>query len=478
VVEPPPGPVTLRIGLGTPAIPSPGTGIANPVGAISAEPWVTVLPDGKPNEKVATGWSWDESRTTLRLTLRNDVYFHDGTLLTPDIAVLAFRKSMAAVGAPTSFSSVQSVAASGNGVDVKLSEPNSFFLPDLAQTAVRLPDKPQIATGPFKITQSDPQRVSLQAFDRYYRGQPSIAAVEITNYPTQRNAWAALMRGEADMLYEVGRDAEEFVQAVSTVKTYSFPRPYYNVLVFNQRHPVLKRIEVRRALNEAVDRTALIRDAMNGRGRPADGPLLPEHWASSAASRSFVFNPTAVRSRFEEAGLRVRPSSDGRMPSRFSFTCLLYGDDPRFERLAVLIQKQLADVGVEMRLVPLPLQELGQRVAKGDFDAFLMEMAGRSLGWVYDFWHSPRDKTLFDSGYRSADAVLDRIKGAATDDEVRQGIAELLRILHEDPPAAFLAWQMTSRAVSTKFDVAFEADRDIFGNVWKWRPAAARQAAR
>jgi peptide/nickel transport system substrate-binding protein len=438
---------------------------------------LTSLPDGKPSEKVATVWRWDESRTTLHLTLRKDVFFHDGTRLTPELAVQAFKNSMAAPTAPTSFSSVRSVTTSGDGIDVTLSEPNSFFVPDLAQTAVRLPNQSHVATGPFKVIRSDERQVALQAFDRYYRGQPTIAAVEITNYPTQRYAWAALMRGDADMLYEVGRDAEDFVQAASRVKTYSFPRPYYNVLVFNQRHPVLKRTEVRRALNEALDRTTLIRDAMNGRGRPAAGPLLPEHWASSTATPPFEFNPTAARSRLEEARLRIQPSTGGRMPSRFSFTCLLYGDDPRFERLAVLVQKQLADVGVEMRLVPMPLRQLGERVEKGDFDAFLMEMNGRALGWVYDFWHS-HEKGRFDSGYRSADAVLDRIKAAGTDDEVRQGIAELFKILHDDPPAAFLAWQMTSRAVSTNFDVAFEADRDIFGNVWKWRPAGPQQTAR
>ena len=130
-----------------------------------------------------------------------------------------------------------------------------------------------------------------------------------------------------------------------------------------------------------------------------------------------------------------------------------------------------------MRLVSLPLKEFGERLGKGDFDAFLMEFAGRSLRWVYQFWHS-QDQGQFDSGYRSADAVLDGIKAAATDDEVRQGVAELLTILHEDPPGAFLAWHMTSRAVSTKFDVAFEADREIIGNVWKWRPAGKLQAAR
>jgi hypothetical protein len=108
-----------------------------------------------------------------------------------------------------------------------------------------------------------------------------------------------------------------------------------------------------------------------------------------------------------------------------------------------------------------------------------MEFGGRSLRWVYEFWHSHGPgQGQFDGGYRSADAVLDRIKAAPTDEEIRQGVTELIKIIREDPPAAFLAWQMTSRAVSTKFDVAFEADREIFGNLWKWRHVAPQQAAR
>ena len=66
------------------------------------------------------------------------------------------------------------------------------------------------------------------------------AGIDVNVYPTQRNAWTALMRGDIDMLYEVSRDALDFVQAETTVKTYSFPRPYYIPLVFNVRHPVLQ----------------------------------------------------------------------------------------------------------------------------------------------------------------------------------------------------------------------------------------------
>jgi peptide/nickel transport system substrate-binding protein len=472
----------MRVGLGTPTKANPGSGIDYVVSGFSTETWLTSQVNGRQTDRIASAWSWDEPGTTLRLTLRQDVFFHDGTRLTPELGVQALQASMKERTAPSSFSSIRSIQASGeHTIDITLSEPNSFFLPDLSVVSLKKPgvkaEAPLIGTGPFRIVRTDAQQATLQAFDRYYRGQPAIATMEVINYPTQRNAWAALMRGEIDMLYEVGRDAAGFVAAESAVRTYSSPRPYYNALVFNVRHPILKQAEVRRALNQALDRPTLISDGLNGKGRPANGPLFPEHWAYSAQDRSFSFDPASARLRLEEIGLRTKPGVDGRMPSRFSFTCIVYGNDPRFERLAVLIQKQLAEVGVDMRLQPLPLDELGKRVGLGEFDAILMEFNGRSLGWVHKFWRS-RDPGLLSTGYRSADAVLDRIKAARSDEEIRHGVAELGRILNDDPPAAFLAWQETSRAVSTKFDVGPENARDIISNVWKWRPAGTLQAAR
>jgi hypothetical protein len=96
---------------------------------------------------------------------------------------------------------------------------------------------------------------------------------------------------------------------------------------------------------------------------------------------------------------------------------------------------------------------------------------------VDKFWRS-HDRGFLNNGYHSADVVLDGIKAARSDDEIRHGVAELGRILNDDPPAAFLAWQETSRAVSTKFDVGSEKTGDILSNTWKWRSAGAQRAAR
>jgi peptide/nickel transport system substrate-binding protein len=286
-----------------------------------------------------------------------------------------------------------------------------------------------------------------------------------------------MMRGDIDMLHEVSREAVDFVEAESTVKAYSFPRPYYIPLVFNERHPILKNAAVRRAINEAIDRATLIRDGMSGRGSPADGPLPPMHWAYSPPAHPFTFDPAIARKDLDEAGLKPKPRPDGTIPPRFSFTCLVFSDDTRFYRTAILVQKQLADVGIDMKLEPVAQKALGLRAGKGDFDAFVFEMAGRSLSWAYEFWRS-KEGGLINTGYTSADGILDRIRAARSDDETRAAFAELQRVMHDDPPAVFLTWQSTSRAVSTKFDVAAEKDRDIISNIWQWRPAGATKQAK
>jgi ABC-type transport system substrate-binding protein len=472
-------PVVLRIGIGIPLLLNPASGPRSVMSALRTDTWLTAKPDGRQGERIVTSWKWDDTGTVLHLKLRNDVYFQDGTKLTPELAADALRNSVANPGSEgaLSFSSIISVTPGhDDSIELKLSEPNAFVIPDLALVSVRHPHKKDIGTGPFSIVSQDENGAVLSAFPKYYRGRPTIDQIEIATYPTQRKAWAALMRGDVDMLHEVSREAAEFVEAESTVRSYSFRRPYYLSLVFNVRHNQLKNVEVRKAINEALDRTVLIRDGLNGRGTPADGPIWPEHWAYSAPAGAFSFSPESARARLEAAGFTTRVQGNGRMPSRFSFNCLVL-EDARFERLALLVQKELADVGIDVHLEPLKQPQMEERLRTGNFDAFIFEMFGRSLSWVYEFWHT-HDRALFSNGYRAADDILDRVRTARSEEQVVRGMADLARVFHEDPPAAFIAWQATARAVSTRFDVKPEPERDILSNVWQWHFAEPGLQAR
>jgi ABC-type transport system substrate-binding protein len=464
--------MAMRIGIASPPMGIAETGATAIINLLKADPFLTNGPDGRPGERIATAWRWDASGTTLRVKLRPDVYFHDGTRLTPELAAQLLRRATDPVRGQFSFQSVSTIEPEGDDtVVLQLKERNGFVVTDLTAILVVKPDNKNIGTGPFQLVSSEKEEARLTAFPRYYRGHPALGGIDVKNYPTQRNAWAALMRGDIDMLYEVSRDAAEFVEAESTVRAYSFPRPYYIPLAFNVRHPVLRNAQVRQAINEAVDRATLVRDGLRGRGTPSDGPVSPQNWAYSAPVSPFTYDPPAARHRLDLAGFPARANDQRSVPVRFSFKCLVFADDSRFDRLALLVQKQLADVGIDMQLVPLSLKDFGERVKDGNFDAFLFEMSGRSLSRVYEFWRS-HEGIVTNTGYTAADAVLDRIRAAQTEDEVRAGVAALRQVMHDDPPAAFLVWQETSRAVLTKFDVSAEDKRDILTNLWLWRPAS------
>ncbi len=70
------------------------------------------------------------------------------------------------------------------------------------------------------------------------------------------------------------------------------------------------------------------------------------------------------------------------------------------------------------------------------------------------------------------DAALDQVRHAPSEAVYRQGVSELQRALVNDPPAIFLAWSETFRAVSRRFDVPSDPDQDILQSVRLWKPLA------
>jgi len=192
------------------------------------------------------------------------------------------------------------------------------------------------------------------------------------------------------------------------------------------------------------------------------------------------FNPTAAEMRLDAAGFPMRPATPGHMASRFVLSCAFWDRGPQFERIVLLLQRQLAAVGVDLRLVSLDQMQLRKRVSAGTYDAFVMQLSsGRTFDFPYTFWHSPTPggAALLNSGYTGADETLDRLRVARAESEIRAGLADLRQRFYDDVPAAFLAWPETTRAIRANFDVGGRAGQDVFANLWRWHPAAPSQAA-
>jgi peptide/nickel transport system substrate-binding protein len=473
----PPGFDKLTLGIAQPAGErSPGTGISEALSLIQNEGLVSIGTDGRAIPRIAESWTTSEDGLTWRFVLRPNVRFHDGNAATPHAVAARLESRLARPDASTSrpgFLDLVSITAAPRSVLFRLSRPSSLLLTELRD--ISLP------TGPFYVARSDEQGTVLRAFDAYYQGRAGFAEVELRRYPTMRTAWAGMMRGEIDALYEVAPDAFGFIEQESKLRIYSSLRTYSYVVVFNVRHPVLRDVEVRRALNQAVDRDEIVRGVLRGRGFRADSPIWPGHYGYDSSVPPTAYAPAVASARLDGAGYRLAdamPASEpGAAPARLRFTCLIPAGYPLFERLALMVQRQLFDVGVDMDIRPLPLDELNGRLADGRFDAFLLPLRGGvSLNWVYQFWHSAA-RRHFDSGYAAADSTLDRIRYATNDGELRHAMSEFQHALVDDPPGIFLCWDQTLRAVGRRIAIPADAERDVFfGSLWRWRPAESGAA--
>lgn len=452
-----PSAAVLRVGWSQGTATNPFLGLRQVSLLLTVEGLARAGEDGRMLPSMAEGWSVRPDGRSLSVKLRPKMKFHDGSPVDADVLARMLPEAMRAYMGSV-FSDVDQVRPIGRDVVEISLHASSPFLTEALESSIQKPGG--IGTGPYVAA---PKGTNVMQANRdYYLSSPSVQRVQVEAFPTIRTAWAEMLRGGLDMLYEVGPDALPSMQNSSAISVFTFTRRYQYVVVLNPEAPALRSPEVRRALNMSVDRAEIVRTALNGYGVVSSGPVWPRYWALSADLPRFEFEPARAA---KALGHKLR------------FSCLLTPGAP-FERIALELKRQLAAVGVEMNPEEVPINELTQRAEKRQYDAILTEvLSGPTLLRPYLIWHSKTPLNWGQFGNSNVDAALDRVRHADGDDNLRGAISGLQQTFMDDPPAIFLAWSVRARAVSNRFVVHVEEGRDILGTMRLWKPPTGDQQA-
>jgi peptide/nickel transport system substrate-binding protein len=468
-------PVTLTVGFPYPAEEDPSRGVRQAARLASLEGLTTQSINGRVVPRLAEGWSESADGLTWTIRLRPAAVFHDGSVVdAPAVkgSLEAYLKSAAGRSSPGLQDIVAIEASKPFVLTLRLKQRSSLLLDDLEAPISKVDEKGSIVgTGPYVVSSTSTNEVAMAAFRQYYGGIPSIDRLVWRLYPTVRTAWAATMRGEVDFLYEVGPESREFLQSERSVALYSFLRNYISGVVFNIRRPMFRDPEVRKALSYAVDRATIVERAFHGHGTVANGPVWPLHWAYDTSVQGYLYDPARAAASLSKAFAADRKK--GTIQPRLNFVCLIPENFQLWERLALMVQRDLAEIGVDMALEAVPAASFSQRIAMGEFDAVLMEIvSGFSVSRPFAFWHSSGLHRF--SGYQneSVDSALEDLRRATGDTEYKQAFGRFQKAIFDDPPAIFLAWGETARAVSRRFDVVKAPGGDIRMSISDWKLAS------
>ncbi|MDR0486695.1 MAG: ABC transporter substrate-binding protein [Treponema sp.] len=268
-----------------------------------------VKPDtaGELQPCIAESWTIEQGGLVYNFTLRQDLRFHDDSVLTA--ADVKFSLETAASAAFDGLVKIEKITADDNNhVTITLKSPDPEFLPYMTIGIVKAGntdrEKSVIGTGPFFIeSYTAQQNLILRKFNGYRQQPlqplPYLEKVTILFFADSDALMLALRGGGIDGAFITGSLVSQLNRKEFDVfHGYSAS---VQLLALNNAAP-LDDVRVRRAINYAVDVQGIIDTAFFGRGEPSGSPVIPGLSVSYEKSLEYPIDPEQARSLLAQAG--------------------------------------------------------------------------------------------------------------------------------------------------------------------------------
>jgi len=307
-----------------------------------------------------------------------------------------------------------------------------------------------VGSGPYRLDALDAGGAELSAYDGYHLGKPELPRLRIRFYPDSPAAIRAISAGEIDgfLLRESPSEAQltELTRAKG-MRVEQLQRPAELVLYLNNDQAAyFADPRVRRALNLAIDREALVSRVFYGAATPSSSAIAPGTWAHSDDFDLREPRIEEAKRLLDEAGWKQSATTGilTREGNEFRFT-IRTDNDPTRVAAAVDVANQLQPLGIRVNVQSTTFSVLRKDfLQERKYDA---AVAGWDQGLdpdPYFGWHSSQ---LGSAGLNLAnfgDVVMDELiaKARTTSDiEVRREQYRQIQEKWEDlAPSVVLAY--------------------------------------
>ena len=400
--------------------------------------------DGSIIPGAAQSWKISPDGRTYTFSLREDLRWSDGVLVTARDFVFALRRLFdPATAAP--FASVLYVIQNSRAVNLgqqpkesigvtaiddfrlefRLDHPAPYFLELLAHNTAyplpahvfaKQPDRPfalrEIVTnGPYRMAEWVPHEYIRLMANQHFYDRDQLAIKQVLYYPTD-DAHLALRRfrgGEIDLNTDIPSNMTAQLQTSLPVQTRITPALGVVYYVFNTSKPPFDSPAVRRALSMAIDRRFLADHILGPGERAAFGLVPPDLWGDLAQSPGGEDARAPIEQRRAEA--RRLLAQAGYSQTAPLKTTLSYFTHETYRRVAVAVASMWSQVGVRVELFNtdrnVHFTDLQQRNFQVAHAAWVADVADP---YTFLFMFTSDAGALNETGYSSAefDALFTR----------------------------------------------------------------------
>ncbi|GGK30529.1 ABC transporter substrate-binding protein [Caldalkalibacillus thermarum] len=414
---------------------------------------------------------WDISEDGLSYTfyLRQGVKFHDGTDFNADAVIFNFERwsdpdhpyHFAEEGFDYSvYGSLFGGFKGDEGhvieeivkhddytVEFKLKRPMAAFIQNLGANyfAIASPASfeeygPQITenpvgTGPFvfKEWRKNDTIILEKNPDYWQEGLPKLDRIIFKVIPDNSARFTALRAGEIDIMDGLNPDDVPVVESDPNLQLFERAPNNVGYLGFNVQKPPFDNPKVRRALNHAVNKEALIAGLYNNLAIPAKNPVPPGYLGYHDGIEEYEYNPELAKQLLAEAGY----------PDGFEFDLWTmpvarpYMPDP--EKAAEALQEDFRKVGLTANIVTKEWATYLEETQEGKQDVFMLGWSGVNGDPDYFLYNllsgyaiPGGNRTFYDNP--EVNELLVQAQNILDPDERAAVYRKAQEIIHEDAP--------------------------------------------
>ncbi len=233
-------------------------------------------------------------------------------------------------------------------------------------------DQEPIGTGPFFLVQYQKDAiVRYKAHPTYWAGKSKIDDLVFAITPDSSVRWAKLQKGECHVMPYPNPADLPAMRADPKVTVLEQPGLNVGYLAYNTTKKPFDDVRVRKAVNMAIDKKAIVDAVYLGTGVPAKNPIPPTQWSYNDAVKDDPFDQAAAKKMLADAGFPNGFETDlWAMPVQRPY-------NPNARRIAELMQADLAKVGIKAEIKSFEWGEYRKRMQNGEHQMGM-------LGWTGD----------------------------------------------------------------------------------------------
>jgi len=358
--------------------------------------------------EAADSWTVSPDSLTYTFKLKPGLKFADGSPLDANAVKWSFDRMMKInkTGAANIRQLKSTEAKDPTTVVMTLSEPYAYFLPALGAYAASIvnPKAQQnekdgdgaqaflanntMGSGPYVISEwRRGEQITLDYNPNWWGKEPALKRVIIRLIPESTNMKLALGKGDVDFTSSISIPEMLTMQGTPGVKIVEAPSLSFSLAYLNNTKAPLDNVKVRQAMSYAMNYDVHVKDIIQGKGRPAKGPLGYGMEGYDENLKGYTYDPAKAKALLAEAGF----------PNGFEIQ-LTYSSQgsSTADDTALLAQSNLADVGIKVNIEKVAEPTRRERIDKGDF---VWSVGGWSPPlpippWTMDKWYLSANKGL------------------------------------------------------------------------------------